>query len=60
MLAEQLQDLDLEIDLLDAFNSFDSDDNGWIEGHELREALGGMGTVGERMNEEEVGLDFSV
>lgn len=53
MLAEQLQDLDLEIDLVEAFSCFDSDDKGWIEGDELRDALGGMG---DRMNDAEVCL----
>lgn len=51
MMAEQLQDIDLELDLLEAFSCFDATDSGYIESKELNEWLQ---TVGDRMSQEEV------
>lgn len=59
MMAEHLSEMDTEMDLLEAFASFDENDSGKISGTELRKWLG---DVGDKMSEEEVSwldrLDF--
>lgn len=51
MMSEKLLELDPEAELLEAFECFDEDDKGVIDGKELREWLA---TVGDKMSNEEI------
>jgi myosin regulatory light chain 12 len=55
MMGEHLLELDSEAELLEAFESFDENDDGKVKCDEIRRWLS---EAGERMDHEEVHLDF--
>ncbi|KZO95918.1 calcium-binding EF-hand domain-containing protein [Calocera viscosa TUFC12733] len=51
MMGERLVELDPEAELIEAFESFDESDSGWVKGSEIRKWLG---SVGDKMDEHEI------
>jgi len=51
MMGERLVELDPEAELVEAFESFDENDSGWVKCSEIRKWLG---SVGDKMDDREV------
>lgn len=51
MMGERLVELDPETELIEAFESFDENDSGWVKGSEIRKWLS---SVGDKMDDREV------